>query len=303
MNYFHNKSTDLIPNVDPQTWLEKIIQFPIVRMIIVLFLLYTGWLIFGFIRLQINISFDETSALYLGYLLDVCLIATLFFIYRIYTQTVENRKAYEFSFNKWLPELGAGALVAFSAISVYVLINWALGYYKIAEFNSFGNVVFVLFDQLKVGFIEELLFRLIIFKLSEELFGSWAALAIQGIVFGVAHMGNPNATIFTTLALIGAFTFFFGAGYMITRRIWFIFGFHWSWNFFQSGIWGMHNSGKIQPSLITPIIDGPVWITGGEWGAELSLISILILFIVGIYFVKLAKNNNQFINSHWRSQN
>lgn len=300
MNYFHNKSTDLFPNVDPQTGLEKVIQFPLVRMIIVLFLLYPATLIVNLIRLQINISLDETSALYLGYLLNVCLIVALFFIYRIYTETVENRKAQEFSLNKWLPELGAGALVAFSAISVYLLINWALGYYKIAEFNSFGNVVFMFFDQLKVGFIEELLFRLIIFKLTEELFGSWTALVIQGVIFGLAHAGNPNATIFTTLALIGAFTFFFGAGYMITRRIWFIFGFHWSWNFFQSGIWGMHNSGKTQPSLITPHIDGPVWITGGEWGAELSLISILILFIVGLYFVKLALEKNQFINPLWR---
>ncbi len=300
MNFYLNKNIDLFPNVDPQNTLEKFVQFPLIRMLIVVIFLIPFPVIITVTQNFLTSALDKTSALYLGYLLDVILIFGLIFTYKVYTKTVENREAHEFSFTKILPEIGAGALLAFAVITFFVLVNYILGYYNIDEFNSFGNVVFMFFLQFKVGFIEELLFRVIIFKLTEEIFGSWIAVAFQGILFGLAHAGNPNASLFTTLALIVSFTIFFGAGYMITRRIWFIFGFHWCWNFFQSGIFGLPNSGNIQPGLITPIVEGPIWITGGNWGAELSAISVFFLFAVGLYLVKLAVNKNQFVKPMWR---
>jgi len=299
-NLFYNKSSDLFPNVIPQSGIEKFIQFPLIRLIIILILLAPSPIIFRIIRDVFNKIFDAALSLYLGYLLDVLLIISLVVIYNIYTKTVENRKAHELSFNKFSIELGFGAALAVIAITFFVIVNYLLGYYSIEKFNSFGNVVFMFFDQLKVGFIEELLFRVILFKLTEEILGSWSAIAIQGVLFGFAHSGNPNASIYTTIALIIAFSIFFAAGFMMTRRIWFIFGFHWFWNFFQAGIFGIQNSGHIQPSLITPNIDGPIWITGGDWGAELSVISIVILFSVSLYFVKIVSQRNQFITASWR---
>lgn len=299
-NFYHNKSTDLFPNVDPQTGLQKVIQFPLVRLIILLLFLSPASLTIGVVRGTLNQNLDHTTALYFGYLLDIVLISSLVIIYNVYTSSVENRKAHEFSLYKFGSELGTGILLGFSVITFFVVFLSSLGYFSIEEFNSFGNVVFMFFEQLKVGFIEELLFRLIIFKFTEELIGSWSAIALQGVLFGFAHAGNPNADIFSTLALILSFSIFFGAGYMMTRRIWFIMGFHWSWNFFQAGIYGMPNSGVTQPGLITPVVDGPIWLTGGDWGAELSVVSVAILFTVSIYFVKIALYNNQFVKPLWR---
>lgn len=300
MNYYFNKYSDLLPNVDPQSRIEKFFQFPITRMAIILILLAPSFLIIETVRGVVIKSVDFTTAVYSGYFFDVLLIAAMMITYRIYTSATENRKAHEISFYKFLPEIGFGALIAFLIMTFFVMLISIPGYYSVEEFNSFGNVIFMFFDQLKVGFIEELLFRVIIFKLSEELFGSWTAIAVQGILFGFAHAGNPNATIYTTMALILSFSIFFGTAYMITRRIWFVMGFHWSWNFFQAGIYGIQNSGHTQPSLITPVIEGPVWITGGDWGAELSIISVIILFTLGIYFVKIAYSNNQFMKPKWR---
>lgn len=299
-NFYHNKSVDLFPNVDPQTGLQRVIQFPLIRLIIILIFLAPPYLIINVVRRILAGYVDETSALLLGYFFDVVLIISLILLYHVYTSAVENRKAHEFSFNKFGLELGSGALLGFSIIALFVALVSSLGYYRIEEFNSFGNVVFMFFTQLKVGFWEELMFRVILFKLTEELIGSWSAIGLQGILFGFAHAGNPNASIYSTLALVLSFSIFFGAGYMMTRRIWFIMGFHWSWNFFQAGIFGMNNSGNTQPSLITPIIEGPVWLTGGEWGPELSLFSIALLFTVSLYFVKIASYNNQFVKPLWR---
>lgn len=299
-DYYKNKSIDLFPNVDPQNGLQKFVQFPLVRLIILIIFLVPPYLIIEVVRRTIISYAGETSTVYLGYFFDIVLIFSLVAVYNVYTSSVENRKSYEFSLKKSGIELGVGALLAFVVLTFFVLLIALFGFYKIEEFNSFGNVVFMFFTQLKVGFVEELLFRVILFKLTEELIGSWGAIALQGILFGFAHAGNPNATIYTTLALILSFSIFFGAGYMMTRRIWFIMGFHWSWNFFQSGIWGMNNSGATQPSLITPAVDGPIWLTGGAWGAELSVVTILILFTLSLYFVKIASNNNQFVKPLWR---
>lgn len=300
MDFYYNKSTDLLPNTDPQSRLEKIVQFPLVRLFIILLMMATVFLIFGVINSGLRSAFDESIALYLTYLTTVLMIAATLLVYRVYTNSIENREAWEISLKKIIPELSAGWLLGFGSVTFIVSILALMGYYRIDEFQSFGNVVYMFFDQLKVGFIEELLFRVIIFKLTEEVFGSWVAIAFQGVLFGFAHSGNPNASIYSSLALIFSFTIFFGAGYMITRRLWFIMSFHWSWNFFQAGVFGMQNSGHVMPSLIDSNVQGPEWITGGEWGLEMSVLSMVLLFGISIYFVKLAYVRNQFLKPMWR---
>ncbi len=300
MNFHYNKITDLLPNVNPQSLGEKFIQFPLTRLFIVLIFILFVTVVYGIVKASINSNFGETAALYLSYLLILIFIAACLFVYHVYTKSVENRKAYEISFYKFIQELGAGWFLGFGVIVFIVSILALLGYYEIKEFNSYSNLVFMFFDQLHTGFIEELIFRVILFKLTEELFGTWTAMAIQGVLFGFAHSGNPNASIYSTLAIIFAFTIFFGAGYMLTRRLWFIMGFHWSWNFSQAGIFGMENSGVEMPNFIEPAVSGPEWLTGGAWGLELSVLSMVILFSISLYFVKLARERNQFIKPIWQ---
>ena len=90
---------------------------------------------------------------------------------------------------------------------------------------------------------------------------------------------------------------------MLTRRIWLIWGMHFSWNFFQEGIFGMPNSGYQRDGLIKPIINGPEWITGGKFGIEASVISILILLIIGIIILKKAIEKNQLVLPAWKRIN
>jgi hypothetical protein len=150
-----------------------------------------------------------------------------------------------------------------------------------------------------VGFSEELMFRLILFKLVEEFAGSWAAILVQGLIFGFAHIGNPNATIMTSIGLVLSCTLLFGGAYMLTRRIWLIMGIHWSWNFFQAGVFGMPNSGTTRPGWITPAIEGPEWITGGAWGIEASYIAVAIQFIIGLLILTAAIKRGQLVRPVW----
>ena len=43
---------------------------------------------------------------------------------------------------------------------------------------------------------------------------------------------------------------------------------HFSWNYMQTGVFGMNNSGLAQGGFITPLLSGPDWLTGGAFGLE-----------------------------------
>ncbi|WP_330872854.1 CPBP family intramembrane glutamic endopeptidase [Peribacillus psychrosaccharolyticus] len=57
--------------------------------------------------------------------------------------------------------------------------------------------------------IEELIFRGLVFQAIEKMGGSWIALALTSLFFGIAHLGNPGATI------VGAFSIAIEAGVLL----------------------------------------------------------------------------------------
>ena len=300
MNLYYNDSSELFTKVVPETGAGKIIQFPLVRLVIAFLFLFPVGLLLVLLHSAALVLLDNSGQVYFSYFLDILSIVGLFYVYLFYTKVVEQRKALELSFHKFYIEFGVGALTAFLVVSFIVAMLALSGCYRIEGLNSFSNVSFMFVQQMRVGFVEELIFRVILFKLVEEFAGSWIAICVQGVLFGFGHIANPNATIFTSLALIIFFSILFGAGYMITRRIWFIMGIHWSWNFFQAGIFGMPNSGVTQPSLISPVITGPAWLTGGAWGIEASVLTFILLFILGLFLLKKAVDRKQVVKPAWK---
>jgi hypothetical protein len=114
------------------------------------------------------------------------------------------------------------------------------------------------------------------------------------------HLGNENATLWTIL-LVAISDVLLAAAFIYTRRIWMVWGIHLGWNFFQDGIFGMPNSGITKlPSWINPAINGPEWITGGNFGIEASYIAILLSIVVGIIILKKAMDNGMMVKPFWR---
>ena len=97
--------------------------------------------------------------------------------------------------------------------------------------------------------MEELLFRGILFRWIEEFGGSWAALMVTSVLFGLAHVINPNATWFSSFAIAVEAGVLLGGAYMLTRSLWMPMGLHAAWNFTQGDIFDVPVSG----------IDEQVW--------------------------------------------
>src|SRR5581483_8176691 len=130
---------------------------------------------------------------------------------------------------------------------------------------------------------EELVFRGMIFRKLERSFGSWIALVVSAILFGLLHMANANATLVSTIALIVSAGVLFPAIYILTRSLWWAIGVHLGWNFFEGPVFGSQVSGHIMPGFFSSVITGPIAWAGGGFGPEAGLASILIVGSVGFF--------------------
>jgi membrane protease YdiL (CAAX protease family) len=152
-----------------------------------------------------------------------------------------------------------------------------------------------------VGVFEETLFRGILFRFLEEGFGSWIALIITALLFGLSHLNNPNATVWSAIAIALEAGVSIGSAYMATRSLWFAMGLHTAWNFLQGTIFGVAVSGNGAPidSLFQPLIQGNPWLTGGEFGIEASVIGVVLGLGMGSAFLVHAVRQHRIMRGLW----
>jgi uncharacterized protein len=149
---------------------------------------------------------------------------------------------------------------------------------------------------------EELVFRGIIFRLLERSLGSWIALLINILLFGVIHLLNPNATIVSALAIMVTGGVIITATYILTRSLWWAIAVHLGWNFFEGPIFGTQLSGHTMPGYFSSVTTGPVAWTGGSFGPEAGLVSILLIGAVGVFLCYLAYHQHRIIPNPRRQQ-
>ena len=145
--------------------------------------------------------------------------------------------------------------------------------------------------------IEEVLMRLIIFRLLWRVGGVWPALLITALLFGGLHLSNPDASIFAALCLVAGEGV--GAGlYLLTGRIWASIGMHAGWNFAQGWLFGSVVSG-IDVASSGPLRTEPVgniaeMFSGGGFGPESSMAAFGISLVASAFFLTIAWQHGRF---------
>jgi len=289
----------LFTQAKPQSLIGKIIQFPISRILIIAAFVAPYLLIHNTILMDAILTTAEPALSALRYADVVISIVIILFLYSLYTKHIEKRNAHEISLKSGFQELGTGFLIALCLVGFMVALMAVLGFYRIEGIGPTKIIIDSIFLFGMGAFIQELLFRLILFRLLEELLGSWITLVVVALIFGIAHLGNPNASVLTTASLVLG-DVMLAAAYLYTRRLWLVWGIHFGWNFFQDGIFGMPNSGISDfASWIQPEITGPVWLTGGNFGIEASYVALFLTLLVGVFILRLAIKNKQIAPPFW----
>ena len=132
---------------------------------------------------------------------------------------------------------------------------------------------------------EEILFRGILFQSLEKAVGTSWALAVGGLLFGVLHLGNTNATVVGAVA-VGLAGVALGALFVFTRDLWLLTGIHIFWNFMQGPIFGVAVSGYTFKSLIQPQIQGAEIFTGGAFGFEAGIITLALCLASSFWLIQ-----------------
>jgi uncharacterized protein len=156
-----------------------------------------------------------------------------------------------------------------------------------------------LLGALVSGFVQELIFRAVIYRITEEWLGTWWALGISAIVFGLIHLTSAGATIYSALAVALQAGILLGAAYALTHRLWLALGIHMAWDFANDGIFGVGVAGQTGQSLhgvLQAGLNGPDLLTGGALGVETSVVSVIIVSIAGILLLRAAYQRHQFVS-------
>ena len=199
-----------------------------------------------------------------------------------------------------LRDMGLGIGVGTVLFSIVVGIAAVLGAYRIVACCSTRQLVHDLFVvAIMAGFMEELLFRGILFRWLEELAGSWAALGVTSGLFGLAHILNANATWFSSFAIALEAGVLLGGAYMLTRSLWMPIGLHAAWNFTQGFVFDVPVSGNAEEGLVTATLSGPSLISGGSFGLEASVIALVVASTAGTWLVLMAVRSGQLVRPWW----
>ncbi len=181
-----------------------------------------------------------------------------------------------------------------------MLILIVLGIYRIEGLNSWTFVIPAVAMALSSGTFEELLFRGVLFRSVEDLAGSWVALVVSSLVFGLVHLFNPAGTLIGALYISIEAGLLLAAAYMLTRRLWLSIGFHMAWNYTQSAIFsGIVSGGVADPGLIRSNIKGPAVLTGGSFGLESSVIAFALCTATGLMLLVMAVRRGRLVPPPW----
>jgi len=143
------------------------------------------------------------------------------------------------------------------------------------------------------------LVRGILFRIMEEALGTWLALILSALLFGLMHIANPNATLWGALAIAIEAGIMLAAAFVFTRRLWLAIGIHFAWNFVQGGIFGVAVSGNGVQGLLQSTLSGPPLLSGGAFGAEASIFAVIVCLAAGVYLTRAAWKKGNLIQPFW----
>ena len=263
-----------------------------------------------FIFLSILILGLSTSVYFFGfeYLIAGAFLSAFFWMmFRFVDQRESFSEAGISLSSEWFKEFGIGTLAGGLVMSFIFFLEWSSGDIEIEGlvWNKTSTIFWLipvlgyLVQMLSIGFYEEVLSRAYLIPNMKEGFSTKSinpskatilAVVLSSLLFGTGHLGNPNVSVFATINIVAAGVML-AIPYVLTGRLALSVGIHFSWNYFQGGIFGFRVSGiePLHPVIGIKQLGNPIW-TGGSFGPEGGLIGlvsiILILFMILNYIKK-----------------
>ncbi len=249
-------------------------------------LLFSGFflagLLYGFAGLV-----DLVPRGWLFCLLCLAVSLAMLILYAVFVRWFESHPAMDLPLWKAGGDTGLGLGIGLGYFCVVTGVLALAGAYKMTGFGAPALELlcsFCFFAVVAVG--EEIMFRGVIFRWVDEKWGFVPALLVSALLFGLIHITNPNATLWSSVAIAIEAGLLLGAAYKWSGTLWLPIGIHWAWNFAQGNIFGFAVSGQeAGKSLVQAQVGGADWLSGGAFGAEASVVAVAAGLLLSAWFI------------------
>lgn len=280
----------------PPLW-KRIWNFPLVAMLVAIAVTVAVLAAMGFVNQMLQPLLERDVRGALGVIVT---IALLIGAQKLVMRRLGDRKHDDLPLASAARGLAIGTLGAFLLFSLIVGVAALLGSYFIVGWGGLSNWLFLIFAAgISAGFVEEFIFRGILFRWIEEFGGSWAALVVTSALFGFVHITNDNATWFSSAAIAIEAGVMLGGAYMLTRSLWVPIGLHFGWNVTQGLVWDVPVSGNDVDGVVDARLVGNELISGGAFGLEASVIAVVLAGGFGVWLVKRAMDKGEVMAPWW----
>ncbi|MFD0772405.1 CPBP family intramembrane glutamic endopeptidase [Streptomonospora algeriensis] len=217
-------------------------------------------------------------------------------VYRWVVGKTERRPVTEAARAGAVSGIGGGTLAGVALFGMVIVSIAVLGGYHVTGLGSVSGAVVLFGFMAAAAVTEEVVFRGVLFRVVEERVGTWISLVVTSVLFGLAHMSNPNSTLLGLVILtVGAGTLL-TAAYVATRSLWLPIGLHFGWNLAGSAIFSTEVSGNdTVQGLLDAGTEGPVLLTGGVFGPEASLFSLVFPVLAAVVLLRVARRRGHLV--------
>ena len=224
-------------------------------------------------------------------------------VYLLIVYFIERRRPAELAWDKVLPHGLVGLAAGIVFVSCVVGVLWLAGAYVVTGSNADVNWIKPLLSVgLATALAEEIVFRGVLFRMTEEGLGTWAALAISALLFGGVHLMNKEATVWSSIATAIESGVLLGLAYHVTRSLPLVMGIHMGWNFTLGTVYGIPVSGGPATGILVADRPGPAWLTGGAYGAEASVVMVAISLIASAVMLAYARRTGSIVERGRRAR-
>ena len=226
----------------------------------------------------------------------------ILFLFIFWVKVIEKNALSSLGFVKrnWLKYLAWGILMSLVQMGVIALVYQlsGIGSFELNEL-SLEPILFILglfpFWLLQGG-TEEVATRGWLLTRIAARTNLPLAIVISSSLFGILHMGNAGVTFLSVLNIIldGVLA---GLLFIYTDSIWLVVAQHGTWNYVQGNLLGFQVSGTGADASIFSFTmgSGPDWLTGGEFGAEGSLITTIVLLASLVIVYRLGERRERVV--------
>lgn len=222
---------------------------------------------------------------------DIVLAASGFATYIAYVRVTERRNVTELDLRSATPQITAGFAIGVGLLGTVIAVLALGGHYRVSSTGTPFVLLPALVPWFSGAIMEELLFRGIIFGTIRAAGGTWIAVAISALLFGLLHAANPGATIFSSVAIALEAGVLLALAYAATNRLWFPIGIHAGWNYAEGTIFGTAVSGNaVKATFLHGTLSGGALLTGGPFGVEASIIAVAVcLFAASMLALRVKR--------------